>query len=197
MGNLTRFVWRAALLSCRKQWQNTEGFHPLYLNTKSAESISFPHLVLLMMPPLPTTAHFLYCDLEYGISWTKQTMCSIQIDLHRRWTTRRERRRTHIWKHLEDLRGDGKDTAGIHLVPQFGPCRRVLLGGEQKGRSVTAASQRHPSGGHQREEGISLLGKDFHSRITSKTRLALVWWWYWLYLLIVWGPMTLLLYMYK
>lgn len=44
-----------------------------YLKTKSAESISFPHLVFLMMPPFPTTAHFLYCDLEYGMSWMKQT----------------------------------------------------------------------------------------------------------------------------
>lgn len=38
--------------------------HEAYLNTKSAESISFPHLLFLMMPPFPTTAHFLNCDLE-------------------------------------------------------------------------------------------------------------------------------------
>ena len=41
----------------------------IYLNTKSAESISFPHLLFLMMPPFPMTAHFLYWDLLYGISW--------------------------------------------------------------------------------------------------------------------------------
>lgn len=39
-------------------------FERTYLNTKSAESISFPHLLFLMMPPFPTTAHFLNCDLE-------------------------------------------------------------------------------------------------------------------------------------
>lgn len=51
---------------------------------------------------------------------------------------------THIWEHFEDLVGDGKDSIGVHLVPQLGPCRSVPLGGEQKGRSITAARQRHP-----------------------------------------------------
>lgn len=27
------------------------------------------------MPPFPITAHFLNCDLEYGMSWKKQTGC--------------------------------------------------------------------------------------------------------------------------
>lgn len=56
---------------------------------------------------------------------------------------------THIWKHLEDLSGDGKDTTGVHLISQLCSCRSVPLGGEQKGRSITAARQRHPSGKHQ------------------------------------------------
>lgn len=47
-------------------------FELKYLNTKSAESISFPHLLFLMMPPFPTTAHFLNWDLEYGMSWCRR-----------------------------------------------------------------------------------------------------------------------------
>lgn len=51
-----------------------------------------------------------------------------------------------MWKHLKDLIGDRKNTTGVHLVSQLAPCRSVSLGGEQKGRSVTAAGQRHPMG---------------------------------------------------
>lgn len=40
----------------------------LHLKTKSAESISFPHLLFLMIPPFPMTAHLLNWDLENGIS---------------------------------------------------------------------------------------------------------------------------------
>lgn len=64
-----------------------------------------------------------------------------------------ERRRTHIGEHLEDLGGDGKDAAGVHLVPQLGAGGGVPLGGEQKGRSVAAARQRHPSGEQRRGGG--------------------------------------------
>lgn len=58
--------------------------------------------------------------------------------------------RTHIWEHFEDLGGDGKDPAGVHLVPQLGARGGVPLGGEQEGRSIAAAGQRHPTGAHRR-----------------------------------------------
>lgn len=56
---------------------------------------------------------------------------------------------THIWEHLEDFRGDGKDAAGVHLISQLCSCRSVPLGGEQKWGSITAARQRHPTGKHK------------------------------------------------
>lgn len=62
---------------------------------------------------------------------------------------------THIWKHFEDLGGDGEDPAGVHLVPQLGARRGVPLGGKQKGGSIAASGQRHPTGrrkGGRRQE---------------------------------------------
>ena len=61
---------------------------------------------------------------------------------------------THIWEHLEDLGCDGQDAAGVHLVPQLGPCRRVPLGGEQEGGSITAPGQRRPSEGQEKHTVI-------------------------------------------
>ena len=155
----------------------TEGLYSVYLNTKSAESISFPHLLFLMMPPFPMTAHFLYCDLEYGMSWMKKTnsvktqtdsidhrgALDNQIDIDMRLSsteTMSDAASTHIWEHFEDFGGDGKDPAGVHLVPQLGPCGSVPLGGEQKGGSVTASRQRHPSGRHRGEDGVSSRPND-------------------------------------
>lgn len=59
---------------------------------------------------------------------------------------------THIWEHFEDLGGDGKDPAGVHLVAQLGARRGVGLGGEQEGRSVAASGQRHPNRGTERRK---------------------------------------------
>lgn len=59
--------------------------------------------------------------------------------------------RTHIWEHFEDLGGDGKDPAGVHLIAQLGARGGVPLGGEQEGWSIAAAGQRHPTGGRRRE----------------------------------------------
>lgn len=64
---------------------------------------------------------------------------------------RRRKKQTHIWEHFEDLGGDGKDPAGVHLVAQLGARRGVPPGGEEEGRGIAAARQRHPTGGRRGE----------------------------------------------
>lgn len=68
-------------------------------------------------------------------------------------------RRTHIWEHFEDLGSDGKDPAGVHLVPQLGARGGVPLGGEQEGWGVAAAGQRHPTAGGEEQGDECIINK--------------------------------------